>query len=263
MSTSTSSSSTSTTTTSTTSTTSTSTTIGLVTIEDIRSKINFNLQDDSEILRPEERDLAIKHAVRIYSKDRPLEKIKVDSTANGSKYDFDLPYDWEIDFSAIMSSIEYPVSDDIQIPQFIDDNDWIIYKKTDTNHVLRFKTFRPSSGYDIRYHYTTPHTVTDTNCTIYENDFDAVCELATGFCYRALAAKYAQTQEPSIEADVIDYARKTDEYITLAKEAFEFYARHIGKGEEDIAKPGAMAVYDLDIQFPWVADYLTHPKAHR
>ena len=248
--------------TSTTSTTSTSTTIGAVTIEDVRSKVNFNLQDDSQILRPEEKDLAIKHAVRVYSKDRPLEKIKEDATADSEKFDFDLPYDWEEDFSAIISRIEYPVSDDIQVPQYVDDNDWVIFKKA-AGSVLRFLASIPSSSYTIRYLYSISHSVTDTDCTLYENDFDAVCELATGFCYRALAAKYAQTQEPTVEADVIDYAHKADEYLRLATDAFTNYAKHMGKGEEAEEKPPAMAVQDLDIQFPWSSDYLTHPKRQR
>jgi len=262
MSTSTTSTSTTTTSTSTTSTTSTSTTLGPVTIETARSKIQFNLQDDSEILGPNEQDLAIDHAIRIYSKDRPLEKIHEDDSADGDKYDFDLPYDWVNNFSGITGRIEYPVSDDIQTPQYIEDNDWIIYKKPD-GWVLRFVGLTPSSSYTIRYPYITPHALTDTGCTIFENDFDAVCELATGFCYRALAAKFAQTQEPTIEADAIDYAHKADEYLRLTEDAFKNYAKHMGKGDEAEEKPPAMAVQDLDIQFPWVADYLTHSKTSR
>jgi len=205
---------------------------------------------------------AIRHATRVYSKDRPLEKIHDDTTADGSKYDFDLPYDWENGFSAIIGRVEYPVSSDLQVPQYVDDNDWVIYKKV-AEWVLRFLAFKPSSSYTIRFLYTTPHAITDEDCTVYENDFDAVCELATGFCYKALASKFAQTQEPTIEADVIDYARKTDEYTELAKVSFELYAQQMGKGNEVAEKPGAMAVQELDIQFPWTADYLTHPKSQR
>jgi len=251
-------STTSTTSTSTTSTTSTSTTIGAVTIENFRSKLQFILQDDSEKIGPTELDLAIDHSVRIYSKDRPLEKIKEDDTANSSKYDFDLPYDWDDRFSAIIGRIEYPVSDDVQTPQYMDDNDWIIYEKAN-GKVLRFLTIKPSSNYTIRYKYLVPHTVSDTDCTIHENDFDAVCDLAAGICFFALAAKHSQTEEPTIDADVIDYGRKADQYNELAKDSFNRYSEHMGRAGAKSRRSGASISKDLDLGFAWGSGYLTHP----
>lgn len=256
------STSTTSTSTSTTSTTSTSTTIGNVTIEDIRTGLNFRLQDDSEKLQPSERDKAIDHAVRIYSRDRPLEKIKEDDTADSSKYDFDLPYDWNDNFSEIMSRIEYPISDKIQTPQYVDDNNWIIYEKA-SGKVLRFVVFKPTTGYTIRYKYSIPHTVSDENCTIYEKDIDALCDLSAGLCFKALAAKHAETEEPTIEADAIDYVRKTDQYMELAKESFRLYDEHMGKGQgkDAIERPGAMAIKDLDLTYAFGSSYLTHPSS--
>ena len=262
MSTSTSSSSTSTTTTSTTSTTSTSTTQSNITIEDFRTKIDFNLQDDAERLTPTDKELSINHAVRMYSRDRPLEKIHDDSNGDGSTYDFTLPYDWDSKFSQIIGEIEYPVSSDLQQPQYVDGNNWLIYK-TASSQVLRFLTFMPSSAYSFRYHYLITHVVTDDNCTICENDFDAVCALATGFLCQALAAKFAQTEQPTIEADVIDYQRKTDVYSDLAKAYFQQYDDHMGVGDKTLERKGAMATKDLDIQFSWTEGYITHPKKWR
>lgn len=259
-STSTTTTSTSTTTTSTTSTTSTSTTISPITIEDIRTGLDFRLQDDSEKITPTEIDLAIDQASRIYSKDRPLKKIKEDITANGSKFDFDLPYDWAIGFSYITGDIEYPVSDDIQTPQYVDSNNWMIYKKV-SGEVLRFLVMKPSSSYAIRYEYLIPHTISDENCTVYERDVDAVCDLAAALVFKALAAKHAETEEPTIEADVIDYVRKSDQYMELAKESFRLYNDHIGAGEDTKEKPGAMAMKDFDINIR--GGNLTHPRELR
>ena len=251
-------STTSTTSTSTTSTTSTSTTIGNVTIEDIRTGLNFRLQDDSEKLKPSERDTAIDHAVRVYSKDNPLEKIKEDDSGDGTKFDFALPFDWRDNFSEITGRIEYPVSSDIQNPQYVDDNNWVIYEKT-TGKVLRFLTFKPSGSYSIRYKYSIPHTVSDEDCTIYEKDIDAFSDLCAGLCFMALAAKHAETEEPTIEADAIDYVRKSDQYLDLAKESFKLYDAHMGKGKEATERPGAMATKDLDMKYAYGSGYLTHP----
>jgi hypothetical protein len=218
------------------------------------------LQDDSEKISPTERDLAIDQATRIYSQDRPLEKIKEDITADGSKYDFDLPYDWDSRSSHIIGDIEYPVSDDIQTPQYVDANDWIIYKKA-SGQVLRFLIMKPSSSYTIRYKYLIPHTVSDENCTVYEKDIDAFCDLAAGLIFKALAAKHAETEESTIASDVIDYVRKSDQYMELAKESFRLYNSHVGAGEDTKEKPGAMAMKDFDINVR--GGNLTHPRTLR
>jgi len=231
------------------------------TIEDIRSRINFNLQDDSEILKPNEKELALKRAVRVYSNDKPHEQIHENSDANGSAYDFDLPDDWVDKFSQIISPIEYPVRTDIQTPQFVDDNDWIIYKKA-SGDVLRFINFTPTSGYTFRYTYVIPHVVSESQCTIPENDIEAVAALATAFCCSALSAKYAQTSEPSVDADVVNYSAKSADYRDLAELYYGQYKSHVkgGPGEE---KAGAVAFSDLDLKFNWQADYLTHPSESR
>ncbi len=232
------------------------------TIEDIRSRVNFNLQDDAQVLKPNEKELAIRDSIRVYSKDKPQKLIHEDDTADNDKYDFDLPNAWINDFSTIVGDIEYPVSDDIQNPHYVDSNAWLLYEKL-SGKVLRFVGFIPASGYTIRFKFIAPHTVTDTNCTIPDNDLTAVCELATAFCYRALAAKYAQTEAPTIEADVIDYARKADEYMTLAESAFGRYQSHVkGTGEEG-KKPAAVAFKDLDISLGGPLGALTHRPINR
>jgi len=261
-STSTTTTSTSTTTTSTTSTTSTSTTLAIVTIEDVRSAVQFIIQDDSGLIKPTEKELAINNAVRIYSKDRPYKKIHEDSTPNGAKYDFDLPFDWVDGFSYIDGSIEYPVSSSFQTPSYLDNNAWTIYK-TITSIKLRFTTLILGTNYSFRFTYAIPHIVNDDNCTIYENDIDAVNSLAASFVFRALAAKYSQTSEPTIDADVIDYATKSEYYSNLAQTHFEIYQTHVGAGNKTEEKPGAMAMKDLDMAYAWKSDYLTHPKGTR
>ena len=258
-STSTSTTSTSTTSSSTTSTTSTSTTLSAITIEHVRSRVKFLTQDDAELLRPEEQELAIDNAVAIYSKDRPYKRIHEDTTPNSVKYDFDLPADWADGFSFISGQIEYPVSADLQTPDYIDNNDWIIYKTASTLK-LRFTSLILASTYSMRYEYTVPHTISDTDCTVYHNDLDAVCNLAASFVFKALSAKYAQTSEPTIDADVIDYATKSEYYSRLSESSFKTYQQHIGAGDNAEEKPGAMSTKDLDMGYAWKSHYLTHPS---
>ena len=260
--TSTSTTSTSTTTTSTTSTTSTSTTLSAITIEHIRSRVKFITQDDAELLRPEEQDLAIENAVAIYSKDRPYKRIHEDATPNSVKYDFDLPSDWVEDFSYITGQIEYPVSSALQTPEYVLDDEWIIYR-TLSGSKLRFISSILASSYSMRYEYVIPHVISDSNCTVYHNDLDAVCNLASSFVFKALAAKYAQTSEPTIDADVIDYATKSDYYARLADNKYELYQKHLGSGDKAEEKPGAATQKDLDMDFAWGGSYLTHPRNYR
>lgn len=228
---------------------------------DFDAKITTTIQDDAEILSSTEKGLFRDEAVRTYSKDKPYQKIHEDD--GDGTYEYDLPDDWDTNVSNIISQIEYP-DEDYQNPQYLDSNEWIIYK-TATEEKLRFTEISPQSGYGFRYTYTLLHILDATTNTIPDIDFDAVSNLASSLCCRALAAKYAQTEEPTITADVIDYARKSDDYTRLADFLEGLYNKHMGKGlaKEALEKPGAMAIKDMDIEFPFGLDYFSHPKRQR
>lgn len=233
------------------------------TYDEYKAKVAATIQDDAAILNTTtEVPLFIQEAVSIYSKDRPLEKIHEDD--GDGKYEYDLPNDWDKDFSAIISRIEYP-DENYQTPQFVDDNEWIIYKSKDGGRKLRFLTISPQSGYGFRYTYILLHTLSDEDNTVPDIDFDALCDLAASLCCRALAAKYAQSEAPTIDADVIDYARKADDYSRLAELLEQRYNVHMGKGlpKEALEKPGAQAIKDMDIEFMHREDYFSHPKRLR
>ena len=227
---------------------------------DFTNRITYTIQDDASILTPSEiADFLIK-SVAQFSKDRPRE-IVVDKAGNG-KYDYAVESSWVDEFSNIIGRIEYPNSG-YQEPQYIDDNDWMIYKTTDKTYI-RFLHSSPASDYSFRYTYTAPHTLSSETNTIPETDFDGVCDLASSICCLALAAKYSQTEEPTVSADVIDYSRKADDYRNLAADLLAAYNRHIGRGpKEEIEKSGACTFKDLDIVFPWQEDYLVHLKRQR
>lgn len=238
-----------------------------LTREDYIARLGSALQDDAEKLSPDDNSRLLSQAIIIYSKDKPRTLIK-EEDGDGSKYDFALPSDWVEGFSYIVGDIEYP-ADTYQDPNYIEKIDWKLFKKlvsAVTTTYLRITSFIPASGYKLRYEYTLPHTLDETTNTVNENDTEAVVALAAALCFWALAAKFAQSTDSTIEADVIDYQRKSDLYATLAKEKLSTYNSLMGLGEESKGAASAsagVAFKDLDVTFQWSEDMLTHPVRYR
>lgn len=229
--------------------------------EDYLKRLETTIQDSAEAIDPDDRSRLLLQAVRIFSKNRPLRKIH-ELTGDASAYDFAMPSSWVEGFSTILSKMEYP-ADDYQNPNYIEDNQWIFFKKlvgSVTTKYIRFVGFTPASGKVARFEYIVPHTLDDDENTINDNDIEAVVALAATLCFWALAAKYAQSTDSTIDADVIDYARKTDVYKELAKEKLALYNTLMGIGEEGKGSAAAsVQSKDLDMAFAWNEDYLTHP----
>jgi len=233
--------------------------------EDFLARLETSLQDTAQMLQPDDKSRLLLQAVRIYSKDKP-QKLIHEITGDGSTYLFSLPSSWVEGTSTIIGKIEYP-ADDYQEPQYIENDNWIFFKKlvtTVTTKYIRFVSFTPQSGKVARFEYTVPHTLDDTTNTIDDNDIEAVIALASAICFWALAAKFAQSTDSSIDADVIDYTRKTDLYKDLAKEKAALYNSLMGLGSEAKGNTAAgVQIKDLDIAYSWREDYLTHPMRER
>ena len=97
--------------------------------------------------------------------------------------------------------------------------------------------------------------------TIPAIDEDAVANLAASLCSGALASAYAQTSDSTITAEAVDHKSKSQEFSSRAKVQKQTYLNHIGLKEGDVAP--ASAVKDLDVDYPWGGDRLTHPKKWR
>jgi len=222
-----------------------------------RDKLIIILQDDAAILtNPGDLNAAIASAVEHYSKDRGYEKIDEFSGDNG--YDYDLPSDWVLNFSKIVS-IEYPSG--YQVPYYLEEEDWEIYWESTSTQKLRFLDATPSSTETVRVRYTIPHTVSASASTVYDEDFEAVCHLACAYACKFLANKMVQTSEPTIAADVVDYASKTEQYKDRAEEMFKEY-RRLMKLEGDVNAPSSI-VKDFDTDLSFGELHLTHPKEYR
>jgi hypothetical protein len=223
------------------------------------------LQDSAEQLEPDDKVRALSQAVLLYSKDKPLIKVK-EETGDGTSYLFALPTDWVENFSYIIDQIEYP-ADYSQVPSYLDNNSWMYFKKlvtTTTTTYIRLLNDIPSASETLRYMYAIPHSLTVTASTISETDFEAVIALAASICFWALAAKFAQSTDPSIEADVVDYQRISDTYQELAKSKLQYYNTMMGKGGEaksNAAATAGVSINELDLTYSTGEEYLTHPSS--
>jgi hypothetical protein len=224
----------------------------------IQAKVSDTVRDDAGKLGESQRDGFIQEAVKIYSKHRPREVVK-DITGAGA-YDCSIGTNlvsWIDDFS-IIKSIEYPA--DQRDPQYVDEDDFLIYRK-ETDLFIRFLADTPQATQKIRVTYTALHVLSGALNTIPLGDQDALCNLAASLCSQALASYYAQTSDPTIGADSVNYRTKSQEYNSRAKEQKKLYMDHLGLKDGDVAPASLRKA--VDVTYPGGADRLTHPRKSR
>lgn len=213
------------------------------------------LQDAAVKLAPGDRDKMLLQAIlQRYSKDRPRERV-TDTAGNGTAL-IAVPAGFEDGFS-IITSIEFPIGN--VPPSRIRDDEWQMYRDTSALKVMLLAT-KPAASDQLRLTWTARHA--DDGSTVPEPDFEAVCDFAAALCFEALAASYAQTSDPSILADTVNYRTKSQEYLGLAKAARKRYADVLGIDDGSGGIGPAFAVGDLHGDLAGL-DRLTHPKATR
>lgn len=221
------------------------------------ARVDELVKDQASALASGEIDNAILAAVKRYSRHKP--QSLVHELAGNGGYDYSLPDDWVQGFSRI-TQVEYPY--DTQCPNVIPQENWILFLKlvngTQTL-VLRFLTFSPVAGEFARIIYTIPHVVNDSASTVPDIDSDAVCCLAASYCCGVLSRKYSQTSDPTIAADVVNYAAKASSYASRAKELFQAYLDQLGLTEV----PASVGTKEFDTGFVWGEEYLSHKSWHR
>jgi len=200
---------------------------------------------------------AIEQAVKRYASVRPRERAQ-DYAGDGVAFDFDLPSGWVSDLSVIRK-IEYPQGK--RSPVFLERDDWQFYQTT-TVDKIRLIAITPSSGKSLRVLYTAPHIVDVTQSTISSQDEEAVADLASSIGLRDLAAVYANTVDPTIQADSVDYRSKSTEYLKLADSLEKRYRQHLGI-DKDAPVQAASSFVDVDQTDSRGRDKLTHPNRLR
>lgn len=227
------------------------------TLADFNARVDELIKDDADILESGEIDNAILAAVKRYSIHRP--QTKVYEFAGDGGYDYDLPPDWLKGFSRI-TQVEYPCAQ--QKPSIIPKEDWTLFLKlvdSTQTRVLRFLSISPASGEYVRISYTVPHVVDDSSSTVFDIDFDAVCNLAASYCCGALSRKFAQTSEPTIAADAVNYQAKSSAYASRAKDLFKTYLDQVGIEEVK----ASVGLKEFDTGFVWGEEYLSHKSWQR
>jgi len=203
--------------------------------------------------------LAIAMAVKTHSRHRP--RVVVEDFDGDGEFDYAISdfASWSEDFSVIRT-VEYPVDDDDQTPDILQDDEWMIYEKP-SGKVLRFKEASPDATEDFRVTYTALHTCTDSACTVSDFDTEPVQALAAAYFCEMLATYYAQSGDSTIQADSVDHKSKADEYSRRARAYARIYYTHMGVDEGKTR--AASVTKDQDMQASWASDKLTHPRRYR
>ena len=179
---------------------------------------------------PTDYDSAITSALKRYAKHKP--RVLVSDLPGTGSNDLALPVSWSEGLSGVQS-VEYPVGN---VPEcLIDVRDYKLYQNP-SGQQLRLLTVQPTVSETVRLTFTGLHS---DESTVAIADLEAVANLAASICCRMLAAQYGNTNDPTIQADVVNYRSKTDEYRRLADSFESLYNDHLGIKPNDTT-PAAM-----------------------
>lgn len=202
---------------------------------------------------------AISMAMKEHSRHKPQVIVEDEVGDGGFDYAVSLLELWSDGFSVI-KTVEYPVDDDDETPDVLQDDEWRMYE-TPAAKYLRFLENEPSTDESMRITYTALHTCTDAACTVEDFDEEAVQALAAAHFLNMISTYFAQTQDPTINADSVDHSSKGREYAARAKMYRKSYFDHLGI-KEGMTKP-ASVTRDQDVKPSWRGDGLTHPRKYR
>jgi len=130
-----------------------------------------------------------------------------------------------------------------------------------TDAIIRFIA-SPGIGNPFRLLWTKRiKTLDDYGIAQIENRYTgAFVQLCAHYCAKSLAFKYANTSDPTLDADVVDYKGKTSFYQDLAALTLEEYeAVALAPSKSNVAH----AVRDLDLGYHWDENKLFHRPEDR
>jgi hypothetical protein len=186
--------------------------------------------DSGKLSDPDDLLASATEALNRYSKARPLEVVT--DLLGSDSHDVELPIDWIDGFSAVLQ-VEFPTG---RVPaNVIDRRDYSIYAGP-AGKKLRILIAQPDVDESVRVTYTLLHS----EDSVPAGDLEAVANLAASVCCLVLAAKYGNTSDPTIQADVVNYRSKIDEYRRLAQHYEGLYNAYLGIKDDDTV-PAAMA----------------------
>jgi hypothetical protein len=228
-------------------------------LADYQLRLDQILKEQAGDLDPEDKSAAIQNAVSAHSKYKPRSRIH-DFNGDGAAFDFLLSgaAGFEVGFSKVLS-VEFPAGE--RVPVYLEDEDWTIYEAATETPKLRLLAATPGATEKVRVRYTVRHSVDAAAGTIPDGDFEAVGHYAAHFALDALANRYTQTQDSTIQADSVDHRSKSQEARSNANKEEGEYFQHLGIKPGDVG--AAIAFKDYDVNYPWGGDRLTHPRRER
>jgi len=228
--------------------------------QDYVSAIGYYVNGSNLPLGTTEKEFAIAQAILEHSRHRPQILVQ-DVDGDGSSFDFNVTNltSWSQGFSVI-KQLEYPVDDDDETPNLLQEYEWTIYHKP-TGYFIRFLRDTPSSDEDFRATYTALHTCTDSACTVEDYDEKVVQMLASAYFCFMLSTYYAKTNDASISADSVNHTSRSSEYKAKGSMYESLYYDHLGAKKGSPA--AASTTYDWDYDGSWASDKLTHRRHYR
>lgn len=197
---------------------------------DVIGQVKAKVKAASGQLNEGDYSSALTEALKRYSTARP--RLVCDDLAGIGGHDLALPAGW-CDGLSTITSIEYPVGN---VPEtLLDGDEWTLYQSP-AGLKLRLLDAMPTPTETVRVLYSALHS----EATVPAADEEAIANLAASLCLRQLASLYGQTSDPTINADVVNYRSKTDEFRRLAESLEGLYNAHLGLGN-NTPVTGAMA----------------------
>ncbi len=186
-----------------------------------------------KLVDPDDYQTLILEAVKEYSRRRPQRLIQA-LVGDGKTYFLVSGLtDWEHKFSKI-ENIEYPL--DEHPPKYLQQKQYK-YERIPAGLAVRFlESPYPGLNDNFWVRYSVRHVVDDASSTVPEADKDGVCNLAASLCCQALAEAFGQTSDASLDADVVAYRTRGDEFQARANRLREIY--------EHVIKPEVTGIID-------------------
>ena len=231
--------------------------MGSYSLSDATAQVVAVLRDygtvaDEQELTDSEVGRFLAQAAAEYSRIRPLESV-ADVTADGTEFTT-LPAGFDPDAGVVLR-VECQAGGTWYE---VDARSWSLYQSP-TGHQLRWtRAAAVASGAAVRVGYTGRRSwgATAGLTTVADDDFYAVCDLGVSFACAALAQKYARTHEPVVNADVVGYRTKAQEWDGRAKAYRAAYERAMGLSD-GVAPAGGRLNWDSRGTY---ADWLTHNR---
>lgn len=234
----------------------------MFTLAEARIAMLAELQDDASFLSPDEIDTHLYRAARQVNLDRPLRI--VDDIAGDGTQDLVLPPEFVKSFSYI-ESVELITDPASKTPLYlVADDDWFQYEdpsQISTEQLrLRFRLTTPQVGETVRIIFRGMYTLLEDSSNFGPAAFEALIAGGLKLAYTALAAKYSQSQDPTIAADAVDYGGRVQSFLFLRDRAEKEYNRRTGLGE-----PQKAAQYMTEVDIIWAhgEDFTWHPRLLR